>query len=420
MSLSFWYDKVYFLLLDAGFSSELAADLQVVIGLISLLLLSFAAYFLARILARFAFRTFIHKTRTVFDDVFINKRFLRRASFVIPFIIINKFIPLIIPSHPGWIGLVHDICVIMLIMFTLYALFALSDAFHTAYMSMEKNQRKPIKGYLQIIKIILGFIASVLIVSVLINESPGFLLGGLGAMTAVLLLIFKDTILGFVASVQLSSNDMLRPGDWITVEKYKADGDVTEISLTSVKIRNFDNSIVTVPTYSMISDSFQNWRGMKESDGRRIKRAIKIDMNSVRFCNEEMLDRYRQLSLISDYVQRKEAEIQQYNQLLGNPGPDNINGRRQTNIGIFRAYLEAYLKEHKDINSDLILMVRQLPPDESGVALEIYAFSRRKEWEEYERLIADIFDHILSSIGFFDLRVFQSPGSGDFIIHKNA
>jgi len=239
------------------------------------------------------------------------------------------------------------------------------------------------------------------------------LLGGLGAVSAVLLLVFKDTILGFVASVQLSSNDMVRVGDWITVDKYKADGDVVEITLSSVKVRNFDNSFMYVPTYGMVADSFQNWRGMHESEGRRIKRAVNIHTGSVHFVSDEELDKYRKIDLIRNYIDDKQKELNEFN---SSQSPDSgviINIRRQTNIGIYRAYLYEYLKSISTINHNEMTMVRQLPPADNGIPIEIYAFAIEKDWEKYEVVMADIFDHILAATRFFDLEIFQTIAGSD-------
>ena len=267
---------------------------------------------------------------------------------------------------------------------------------------------------MQVVKIIGAFIASILILSILLSETPGYLLGGLGALSAVLLLVFKDTILGFVASVQLSSNDMIMLGDWITVDKYKADGTVVEITLSSVKVKNFDNTFTYVPTYGMITDSFQNWRGMQESPGRRIKRSVNIHVNSVHFVSDEELKKYSQIELIRNYIDTKQAELNEYNEKMRSKSSDlAVNYRRQTNIGIYRAYLLEYLKSISSINHNEIVMVRQLPPTDNGIPIEIYAFAVRKEWEKYEIDVADIFDHIFAATRYFDLEIYQAESGSD-------
>ena len=239
------------------------------------------------------------------------------------------------------------------------------------------------------------------------------MLSGIGALTAVLLLVFKDTILGFVGGIQLIANDMLRPGDWIEMDKYGADGDVLEISLTTVKVQNWDKTITTIPTYSLISDSFKNWRGMQESGGRRIKRSVYIDVNSIRFCTPEMIQRFKGISRIRDYVEAKEKELQEYNQLHHGDHSSLADGRRMTNVGTFRQYLNAYLRQHPKIHQELTFLIRQLQPTETGLPIEIYVFSNDQVWANYENIQADIFDHIYAILPIFELRPFQSVGGHD-------
>jgi miniconductance mechanosensitive channel len=242
-----------------------------------------------------------------------------------------------------------------------------------------------------------------------------YLLSGLGAMTAVLMLIFKDPILGFAAGIQLISNRMLKPGDWIEMPKYGADGDVIDITLTTVKVRNFDRTITTIPTYALINDSFKNWRGMQESRGRRIKRAIYIDMNTIRFCSPEMLERFSTIRYIADYMQRKNQELEKYNAERGIESRDAANARRLTNIGTFRAYVYAYLQNHPMINTEMTFLIRQLAPTQHGLPLEVYVFCRDKEWTNYEAVQSDVFDHLLAIAGEFDLKVYQYPSGADIL-----
>jgi miniconductance mechanosensitive channel len=254
----------------------------------------------------------------------------------------------------------------------------------------------------------------------ILGKSPLYFLTGLGAVSAVLMLVFKDTLLGLVAGIQLSANDMARPGDWITMPKYQADGDVLEITLTTVKVQNFDKTISYIPAYAMISDSFINWRGMYDSEGRRIKRAIFIDMNSVVFCSDSMLEDLKKYSLITKYIEDKQKEIAEYNSKIPSDTTYPVNGRRQTNIGIFRAYMEHYIRSLATINQNATLMVRHLPPTDKGIPLEIYAFCISKEWKVYERAQADIFDHFIAALPHFHLKLYQSPTGGDvhaFISH---
>lgn len=239
------------------------------------------------------------------------------------------------------------------------------------------------------------------------------LVTGLGAIAAILLLVFKDTILGLVASIQLSANNMLKPGDWIEMKKYNADGTVIDISLNTVKVQNWDKTITTIPTYALVSESFNNWRGMEESDGRRIKRSINIDMKSVRFCDNELLEKFERFMLIRDYVIGKQKEISEFNKKLSVADDDTFNARRQTNLGVFRKYLEGYLHNHPMINDDMTFLVRHLQPSEKGLPIEIYVFSKDQRWANYEAIQADIFDHILAVLPEFELRVFQNPSGSD-------
>jgi miniconductance mechanosensitive channel len=253
-----------------------------------------------------------------------------------------------------------------------------------------------------------------MIISVLLERDPTVLLAGLGAMAAVLLLVFKDTILGFVASIQLSANEMVKIGDWIEMRSHGADGTVIDITLNTVKVQNWDKTISTIPTYALVAESFNNWKGMEESGGRRIKRAVSIDMGSIKFCDSAMLNRFERFDLIRDYVIQKEAEVIEFNKSRNIPDEDRISGRRQTNVGVFRKYLEVYLHQHPMINQEMTFLVRQLHPTTTGLPIEIYVFCKDKAWANYEAVQADIFDHIFAVIPEFELKVFQQPSGADF------
>jgi miniconductance mechanosensitive channel len=397
-----------------GFSDRYVNIATEITAIIILLAIAAVAFYLTKFVLKQIFIRVIKRTKSKYDDVLIDSKFLRRLSYIVPLIIVYKLVILALPNYPGWALIIMDITNILLILYVLLAIYALLDSFHNTYQKTEAAKSKPIKGYLQILKILGGFVGGILVIAIVINESPGYLLGGLGAMTAVLLLVFKDTILGFVASVQLSSNDILRPGDWITMDKYKADGDVLEISLNSVKVKNFDNTIVSIPTYALISDSFQNWRGMQESDGRRLKRSVNIDLDSVRFMEEDEIEKLKAIKILREYLEKTQKELDEYNKSIAEGAKHIVNKRKQTNLGIFRAYLTEYLKNHKDIQPKLTLMVRQLPPGDNGVALELYCFTKTKAWVEYEAIMGDIFDHVISSAAFFDLAIFQNPSGKDF------
>ena len=281
------------------------------------------------------------------------------------------------------------------------------------YLTTPYAATRSIKGYIQLGMILVYFIAGIFIIAFVFKKSPMGLLTGLSAIAAVLMFVFKDTILGLVASIQLSANNMLKPGDWIEMPSHNANGTVVDISLNTVKVQNGDKTITTIPTYSLVADSFLNWSGMEESDGRRIMRSIKIDMKSVRFCDEQMLNKFQQFRLIKDYLNEKQKEIAEYNKNLGIEIDLELNGRKQTNLGIFRKYLEEFLKENPDINKDMTFMVRHLQPSETGIPIEIYVFTRKKQTTDYESIQADIFDHILAVIPEFGLRVFQAPSGND-------
>jgi miniconductance mechanosensitive channel len=321
---------------------------------------------------------------------------------------------------------IQRLSLVYMILAGLFAFNSFLNAVVDIYNTFEIAREKPIKGYVQISMIIISIFGGIFALSTLLNRSPWPLLSGLGAMTAILLLIFKDSILGLVASIQLSVNDMVRIGDWIEMPKFNADGDVIDVSLHTVKVRNWDKTITTIPAYALIADSFKNWRGMSESGGRRIKRAINIDMTSVKFCTPEMLDRYEKFQLLTDHVRSKRKEIVKYNAAHSIDTSELINGRNLTNIGTFRNYLVAYLRHHPKIHNDMTFLIRQLPPREHGLPIEVYVFSNDQAWANYEDIQADIFDHILAVLPEFDLRVFQQPSGSDvraladMVSHRNG
>ncbi len=287
------------------------------------------------------------------------------------------------------------------------------------YETLPVAKDRPIKGYIQIVQIIIYCAVIILVLSTILGKSPFKLLAGIGALAAVLILVFKDTILGFIAGIQLAANNMLQIGDWISMPKHHADGTVTEITLNTVKVQNWDKTISTIPTYALVSDSFENWRGMEESGGRRIKRHINIDMRTVKFCTPEMLKRFKKIIYLKEYIESKEKEIKNYNKENNIPDEIVVNGRRMTNLGTFRKYLEFYLKNHPMIHNDMTFLVRHLQPSEKGIPLEIYVFSKDLRWAYYESIQADIIDHVLAVIPEFDLSVFQNPTGEDFKILTN-
>lgn len=352
----------------------------------------------------------VSKNKYKWDDVLVERKVFHKLSHLVPAIIIYFFAA----SFPTYQTAIETLAITYIMIVAFSVMNRLLTVFNDIYQTYEIAKTKPIKGYIQVAKITIIIIGTILVIANLLGESPLILLSGIGALSAVFMLVFKDSLLGLVAGVQLSANDMVRVGDWIEMPKYGADGDVIDISLNTVMVRNFDRTVTMIPSYALISDSFINWRGMQESGGRRIKRALHIDTSSIAFCSKELLDHLRQIYLLSDYITQREVEIENYNTTNGINRSNEVNGRALTNIGVFRMYVQEYLKRHPGIHQDMTLMVRQLAPSENGLPLEIYAFTNSTQWAIYESVQADIFDHLFAVAGQFGLRVFQSPAGSDF------
>src|SRR6056297_294367 len=352
---------------------------------------------------------------TRYDDALLGRGVISRLAHVVPALVIFLGIPQVPGIPDPLVTVVRNVANAYMIFTVALSLGNLLNAIGDIYeqANPERARSKPIKGYLQLVKILAFIFAGVLVVAVLIDRSPLLLLSGLGAMTAVLLLVFKDTILSFVASVQLSSHDMLRVGDWLEMPALNADGDVIDIALHTVKVQNWDRTITSIPTWRLINESFKNWRGMSESGGRRIKRSLYLDQSSVRFLEDDERDRLRRFALIDAYLERKREELENHNRRLLAQGRDPVNTRRVTNLGTFRAYVRAYLEAHPRIHRQLTLMVRQLQPGPTGLPLEIYCFTATTQWVEYEEIQADIFDHLYAILPEFGLTVFQEPAGSD-------
>ena len=356
---------------------------------------------------------FVSKTRNKWDDAFMEAGLFRRVVRLFPLLLAYAGIERLLVPHGSGI-MVSRILYALLILSIGRVIQALLDSVERVYRMANLKNCRPIRGYVQGVMIVLYVFVTIFIAATLLGKSPWGLFSVLGGLTAVLLLVFKDTILGLVGGIQLSAHDMVRIGDWIEMPKYGADGDVIDITVNTVKVQNWDKTISTIPTYSMISDSFKNWRGMSDSGGRRIKRSINLDMNSVRFVDEKMIARFREMDFLSDYVVTKQQEIDEHNEKRRVNLSLEVNGRRQTNIGIFRAYLQNYLRSNPQIHDSMTFLVRQLQPTAQGLPIEIYVFSRDQVWANYESIQADIFDHILAAIPQFELRVFQDPSGADF------
>ena len=382
-----------------------------ILGITCLALLT--RWFSKRILNRFIAAT-VSKSTTHWDDILEDKGFFRRLTRLLPILVVYVALDLLFPEPTPVSEFGKRLALTLAVLLAARLIDALLNSTHAICQDMEFARHKPLRGYLQATKITIFILAGIAVVAIITNTSPWGIISVLGGLTAVLLLIFKDTILGFVASLQLAGNDMVRIGDWIEAPKYGADGDVIDVSIHTVKVRNWDKTIATIPTYALVTDSFKNWRGMAESGGRRIKRALYLDMNSITFCSDELLEKFNRIELLRDYVRDRQKEINSYNQDRNIDTTMPINGRRQTNIGAFRAYVVAYLKAHPMIHQDMTFLVRHLAPTAQGLPLEIYVFSRDQVWANYEAIQADIFDHILASLPLFDLRVFQYPNGHDF------
>ena len=397
-----------------GTSEMLAFYLARGLAIIVVLILSLTASFVARRYILSSLTYIISKSKPKWDDAILRQGALKRLSYLVPAIIIYLLTPFALSGMDMTITFIRSATHIYMLIVVMLVLDSILNTVEEIYKSFRASKEIPIKGFIQITKIGLYFLTIVFVVSVLLNRTPLFLLSGIGALTAVLMLVFKDAILGFVAGIQLSANRMVAHGDWIEMPKYGADGDVLEVTLTTVKVQNWDKTITTIPTYALISESFKNWRGMQKSGGRRIKRAVNIDMNSIRFCDEEMLERFGKIQYISDYIDTKIAELEAFNTAEKVDNASLANGRRMTNVGTFRAYVKAYLLNHPMINKEMTFLVRQLKPSEFGLPIEVYVFSKDQVWANYEAIQADIFDHILAVLPEFDLRVYQSPTGNDF------
>jgi len=355
-------------------------------------------------------RRIAKKTRTQWDDFLVEQKLFTRIAHLAPATVIY-FSSTVYPD--SWQNPVQRVAMCYMIFVSMLGCLSVLNASIDIYGTLKIAKTNPIKGFVGGAKLFVVLIGCILLLATMLDRDPSGLVAGIGAVTAVLLLVFKDSILGLVASIQIITNDLVNIGDWVEIPKYGADGDVLDISLTTIKVQNWDKTITTIPTYALIADSFKNWRGMSQSGGRRIKRSISIDMNSVEFLSEEMIQRFQKFALLNDYIRARQQEVAEYNETHNIDMSEVINGRRLTNLGTFRAYLKEYLKRHQKLHQNMTLLVRHLSPTETGIPIEIYTFTNDIAWANYEDIQADIFDHILSVIPEFDLRVFQSPTGND-------
>lgn len=401
-------------LIASGMTEPTANFIGITATIILILLLAYASYWITKRYMVHAIEIIFQRSKNTWDDALVQHGFVRRLSLLMPIIVVYMSADLMLPGQAMTSELFKRLAMVFFVFAGVWMLDAILLAIREIYNKSDVSIRRPIRGYLDGIKIIAYAMAGIFIVSILTGKSPWGVLSILGGFTVVLMLVFKDTILGFVASIQLSGHDMVRVGDWIEMPKYGADGDVINVTIHTIKVRNWDKTITTIPTYSLVSDAFKNWRGMSESGGRRIKRALHIDMSSIKFCTDEMLERFRKFDLIKHYITEKQKEIAIYNKEHTSNPEQLINGRRQTNIGVFRAYIIAYLKNHPKIHQSMTFLVRHLEPTQYGLPVQIYVFSNDQVWANYEAIQADVFDHLLAAVPEFDLRLFQNPSGYDF------
>lgn len=401
----------YDFLIDAEISLFYAAILNlIVVSLIIFSIIAILNYISTNVISNF-FKKLSESTQNNFDDFLIENKTHKYVSKLVPVVFVYIVLPYWLFSFEFTIEYAYLIVETYLVFLIISILISVLKALKSYLKTLQNFKDKPLESFFQVIIIALWFIGILNIFSIWTGNEITTFLAAMGALSAVILLIFKDTILGLVASIQLTSNDLIRIGDWITMKQYGADGDVVEINLNSVKVQNFDKTITTIPTYKLIADSFRNWRGMSESDGRRIKRSFSVKGSSVKFLSKDDLNKLKKIELIKDYIEKKEIELQKYNTENASDLSVLVNGRNLTNLGLFRNYIEIYLDQAKNINSNMTVMCRQLSPTPTGIPLEIYAFSKNKEWKNYEHIMSDIFDHLLASLSNFQLDLFEYPTS---------
>ena len=403
-----WSEKLF---LKIGFNDTLAAYIGLLINIAELYLISYLIYIIFRFVLVTIMAVVAKKTKTKFDDLLVSNQTAKYISLLIPLIYVYKLVPVILKDFNSWEAIFGRLVGVYIILLLLWIVRTIFNALRDHLKTIPSYSDKPIDSYIQVIMIILWILGITVIISKIFDLNSDKILSIVGAISALIILIFRDTILGFVASVQVTVNDMVRIGDWITMEKFGADGDVIEINLATVKVRNFDNTTTTIPTYSLISDSFRNWRGMIDADGRRIKRHILIKSTSIRFILENELEEFKKIQLLTTYVEKKQADINKHNTVNNVDKSLTINGRNLTNFGLFRKYLTKYLENYPGLNKDMLLLCRHLQPTAQGIPLEIYVFTKDKRFENYEYIMSDIFDHILASVVYFDLEIFEMPSS---------
>lgn len=405
------FNWAYDIFKSFDFSDALASYLNLAINLVIIVVITYILDYLFKKLFIIFLAIVATKTQSSFDDFLVANKTAKYLAHLVPLLFIYKTVPIVLENFNYWEYLFEKGIKIYIIILSLWITRSVFNSLRDYLKQKPRFSDKPIDSYIQVIMLFLWLFGIVSFILILFDVSKTTLLTTFGSISAVIILIFRDTILGFVASISVSVNDMVRIGDWITMEKFGADGTIIEINLSTVKVKNFDNTTTTIPTYSLISDSFKNWRGMIDSDGRRIKRYILIKANSVRFIENEELEKFKKIQHLTSYIDHRQSDIDKFNLHNGVDKSVIVNGRNLTNLGLFRKYINQYILSHPGINKDMTLMIRHLQPTENGIPLEIYCFSKDKTWINYEHIMADIFDHIIASLPYFDLEVFEAMSS---------
>ena len=401
------FDLIEPVLKKLDFGADFTLYGNLLVNLLVLIVLAYAIDYLAKKILIIGLAIVATYTKSTFDDFLVANKTAKYIAHLVPLYFISIKIPIVLDDFVYWENLFGKSVKIFIIILSLFIVRSVFNSLKDYLKTLPKYNDKPIDSYIQVIMIVLWIYALLSIILLLFDTKKSSLLTAFGSISALIILVFRDTILGFVASIQVTVNDMVRIGDWITVDKFGADGEVEEINLATVKVRNFDNTTSTIPTYSLISDSFRNWRGMINSDGRRIKRHVLIKGATVRFVTNEELESFKRIQFVSNYIDKKKLDIDKFNMANNIDKSLNVNGRNMTNLGLFRKYIQKYIETHPGINKDMHLLVRHLQPTEKGIPLEIYCFSKDKKWENYEYIMADIFDHIIASVPYFDLELFE-------------
>ena len=398
---------LYDFFISLGLSDSSASYLNMIALLIGLLIIVFIIDFIVRRVLLRIFSKLAERSKSNFDDLMVNNKVFRNVAHIIPLIVSIEYVPMVFSDFPYWENIIEKTLIVFGIILTLWVVRSFLNTLKDYFKTLPRLKDKPIDSYIQVF-MIFAWVIGIFSAFAIITGIP-FLnfITGLGAASAIVILVFRDTILGFVASIQVSINDMVRIGDWITFEKYGADGDVIEINLSTVKVQNFDKTITTIPTYALISDSFKNWRGMTSSGGRRIKRSLSIKLSTVKYLSINEVDKLKDIQIITNYLTKRQKDINSFNTNNNIDKSLLLNGRNLTNLGVFRKYLETYIKNHSAVNKDMTIMVRQLAPTSQGIPIEIYAFSRDKRWQNYEYIMADVFDHVISAVPYFDLEIYE-------------